>query len=409
MIDILGSPNAKFSPETIKASVDYYKSVYEGRVTGPQLEGLDGSWVENALGDDRTLSFEIDSTEGGNVVQWPLLVDISHNEDYQQRFFEDRYPGQSVYYLSTPPVEILETIAHTDALAELAARLPAESIVVYEDQEGNEFGEASFAITSVLAEQAGRQVHDVTPDSEAFGNTYGQPKVNHFEIIARNKVETHADAANADLVEVAADLAARGEIRRMPSHGVGIATVEDFQKDNCALLDQMWEMYKGQFENLVEDHPSLQIQPRGELEKMLQDKDTLSIVYMESDKPIAMCYFVSNIDTCIWLNSEHFKQRDQQDDSLKTVYFPGIVVDAQKAQQGGEYVKEMLSVVSKVTEEACVGMRVTFQSTNVSSTYIPSIVERYIDSDEKFDIVRNDDGSGYKKIAQYNYHVLQVA
>ncbi len=387
----------------ITRSAEYYAGEYAKRISGPQLEGLDDSWVKNSLQDDRTIDLEVKAGDD-QPVRWPLLVDISHNDDYSKTFFEGNFPNKKIYYMSVPPIDQLQQGVDT---SNVAARLDSESVVVYEFKEDGEYGQASDALLRTLGQQGGRKAVDVTPDSQAFGASYGQPTVNHFEIVARNKRPVGDRSNPTTLLQAAHELMGSGDIETMPEHGSTIVSKSDLIANDGQLMDQIWTMYQGQFGELVEDHPSLQIQPREEIEKMLHDDAALNIVYMKDGAPVGMCYFVSNIDTCIWLNGDYFKTRAADDDSLATVYFPGIVVDKDEARQGHQYVTEMLTVVSKVTEKADRGMRITFQSTNVSETYIPKIVAGYVESDPNF-VLAHPEGSvdGCTKTAQYNYKVV---
>lgn len=402
MTDIDTNIDSKLLPLSINQQeiVDFYKDVVVSRTKGPQLEGLDETWLPEVLNDPETLT--VDLQDGG---KWPLLVKIKHNIDYRDGFFEDHFPEEDAYYFSLPPTEYLEDLITTQKIQLVVEELIARNgIIAYDFQEGSE---NELLIPSLLNRGSANNLIDVTPESAAYGQSYGLPAVMHFEAIARQKNHS-PENASGDAVVAFEQLVAEGKYEDSPVNGVTLLD-KDKLTANPELLDNIWTMYKDQFDELVDDHPSLQIQPREELEAMLLDEDSFNIGFMEEGKVVGLCYFVSNIEKCVWLNKGFFDDLHSQAPNTKLAYFPGIVVDKDKARKGAEYATSMIGLVEKVTERAGIDMQIVFQCTNVSATYIPQIVTSSINNFEASGFVRPIDknGNAFQKTAQYNYRVVR--
>lgn len=385
---------------TQQESIDFYKDVVGSRTKGPQLEGLDESWLPEVLNDPETLSVELQ-----NGKKWPLLVKIKHNIDYREDFFKDHFPEEDAYYFTLPPAEYIEELVSSRKIQSVIEDLKARNgIIAYDFQEGSENEQL---IPSLLEGGSARHLVDITPESAAYGQSYGLPAVIHFEAIAKQKNRS-PENATGDTIAAFKELVAAGEYEDSPAYGVTLLD-KDKLTENPELLDNIWTIYKDQFDELVDDHPSLQIQPREELEAMLLDEDSFNIGFMEEGKVVGLCYFVSNIEKCVWLNKGFFDELHDQAPDTKLAYFPGIVVDKNKARKGAEYATSMIGLVEKVTERAGIDMQVVFQCTNVSATYIPEIVTSFINNCEAFEFARpiDEHGNAFQKTAQYDYKIVR--
>lgn len=386
-------------------SVEFYKNQLEERTKGPQLEGFTEEWLMDTFADQRTKLLDL-----GDGIVWPILTPVEHNHDYRKDFFEDHFPGQPAYYLSFPPLD-LDSEDLEDIQASLQIILDSvtheRGVIAYDFLEEADTLEDDWP-KSFLQFAAGANVglRDVTPDSQGFGMTYGKPEVVHFEAIASQSDKW--PLGDCDLDGAFKRLVERGKIGDIAGTGPVVLSSETLSTDKN-LLDQIWHMYQSQFDELVEDHPSLQIQPREELEKMLLDEGSFNIAYVERGSIKALCYFVSNIEKCVWLNPKFFSSIETNSQGLRLAYFPGIVVEKESARQGAGYVDEMIGLIEKVYQEAGMqGMQIVFQCTNISKEYIPKIVTQVITNNKVFAFNRPADqtGSSFRETARYSYHVV---
>jgi hypothetical protein len=377
-------------------TADFYEAELKERIKGPQLEGLTIEWLYDALADERTRTLKI----GGGVV-WPVFVPVQHNHDYRKEFFDSHFPGRSAYYFSAPPdVELVQ-----DEFAQHIETLRTEGAIIGYDiltQQGVD----EVDIPEVFRADFAR---DVTPESDAYGMEYGQPMVSHFESVA--KPNQPWPLGDGDTSAAFARLVERGEYEKFPTNGPAVLTKDDLINDK-QLLEQIWNIYSEQFDELVDDHPSLQIQPREELERMLLDEESLNIAYIDEGRIAALVYFVSNMNKCVWLNPDFYEKLHKKSPETKLAYFPGIVVDASKARQSAGYADAIIRMVEAVSREAGVhGLHVVFQCTNVSETYIPKIVTSVLTNGGVvgFDRSIDEDGSAFSETARYCYKVIELA
>lgn len=386
-----------------------YETVVGQRINGPQLEGLAPEWLKEALTDKRTQTVEL-----ADGVGWPLLVPIQYNQDYQGAFFTEHFPDKQAYFLSLPNAADVSDVTRKQIHEVLVRSSEEQGIFIHDSRVdgGDKVGDGSPAVISLdeVLEGSAFAVSDITPESQAFGMSYGKPRVSHYMATARH--EGGWPAGDFSTTAAFTRLVEKGEYEPLPRHGPTVLTPELLQANEGQLLDDIWRVYSEQFEELVEDHPSLQIQPREELERMLLDDESFNVAYMDEGKVAALCYFVSNIEKCIWLNQAFYEAVKENTPGLKLAYFPGIVVDKDKARQGVGYVDEMIKVIERTYEEAgTLGMQIVFQCTNVSETYIPKIVTSVISNNGvfTFDQPPDESGSSFKKIAQYDYKVSELS
>lgn len=376
--------------------IAYYEKAISERITGPQLEGLTKEWLQDALKDERTKLIEL-----GDGVSWPLFIPVEHNHDYQKGFFDNHFADRPAYYLSLPPQE---SVVDDYAVVELLEKLRQERAIVSYDMMVDANGE-----TTVPKYLQYDFVQDVTPESSAYGQSYGLPKVTHFEGTARFLEEV--TPADGDPTAAFRRLVEAGRYEYEPAEGAVVLDPEALAQ-SPETLQRIWEMYEEQFSELTEDHPSLQISPRAELERMLTDKDTLNLAYIQEGKIVALCYFVSNIKKAEWLNDAFYDELHQSAPDVKLSYFPGIVVDSKLARQDGGYVGSMITLLQDVWKEAGLnGLQITFQCTNVSETYIPKIVTHEVTKygTLTFEQAPDQDGSSFRKTAEYQYRVASFS
>lgn len=396
----------RLTEDEIQKSIEFYLAEVTRRTSGPQLEGIEPASLKEALREDPNMVLIDVMSESGEKVKWPLLTPIEHHIDYSNTFFRDHYPTQPSYFFALPPHDSIEGLLDDgmDVFTEIRERLKRErAILAYDFLKGRE---EKILIPEFLREVLdGVELEDITPESRMDGVSYGLPKVVHYEGFIEPR---HTPPVPAASFQEAFDrMVGRGRIEEAPENGVVRLTTEKLEADNGILLDQIWGIYNDQFNTLTEDHPSLQKQPREELERMLKGKDAVNIAYMSEGRVAGLLYFVHDMESCVWLNKDFYDERYDESKGW-LAYYPGIVVDKEKARQGIGYAHEMIGVVADALEETGMKMAVTFQCTNVSMTYIPKITEAVIEGHPKLRMVKNEDGDAFTQTAEYNYRVVQV-
>lgn len=402
--------NGNFSNPAIRDSVDFYVNAVSERTKGPQLEGLDGAWVEAALQDVSTRTVNI-VNENGTEVKWPLLTAIKHDENYNGDFFKRQFEGREILSLSLPPLAYLDALTQSGQLNTVMDSISSDAVIAVSYQNDGQPGSNEELLLREMAAAKNKTLQDVTPNSSAFGQEYGLPSVNHYMSIVRvaDRDKSFTDDRKGSMTHAFADLVERGEAESLPLNGPTMLLSEDLRRDDGKLFEQLWQMYKGQFDELVEDHPSLQMQPREELWNMLIDERSANFAHMEDGAPVSLCYFVDP-KACVWLNPAYYDTLEKSNPEIKPLYFPGIVVERSRARQGNQYVSQTIRLMASVVERAGADLNIIFQTTNVSETYIPSIVTHTVAKDGRmrFDNPVDENGSAFDKIAQYDYRLFSV-
>jgi hypothetical protein len=342
----------------LETAAGYYTELFAQRAEGPQLEGLSADAVKNALRDPRTIAVEL-STKNGNVV-WPLLVPIEHNAEYRPDFFENHNgegSSQHAFYFSDPG-EVLQG-------AKLEGFAAEDSIVVCDYQEGAPDQQARGRLLQLLQDSG-----VTTEDYLAGLPDEALPRVLHFA------ASTHLVGVDTDRPEnknfqaVFDGMVESGRAERRPENGATILDPAAIAKNEGDIADNLWEVYQGQFDELIKDHPSMQEQPRESLLAMLGDKGTVTSAYYLDGRVVGFSFFVFDIEACEWLDADYYRKEFPGE---QTAYFPGIVVD--KSHEGKAFSMPIIRMLSDVAAEANVAPRLVFQCTQVSATYVPAIVE----------------------------------
>ncbi|MCB9820115.1 hypothetical protein H6796_02330 [Candidatus Nomurabacteria bacterium] len=367
-----------------------YEDLVKRCASGPQLEGLIEESYEAALHDSRSMLTRIEGAE------WLVAIPIEYHQDYRKEFFETHFPDREVYYMSLPDSDDIDVSQLQGYLEELSSR---GALVVYDYMAGSD---------DLVGGLTSRYGADCTPVTEAYGREYGLPSVKHFTAIAERSPEATRGGVRMSIIDAIKSL----ESPELPENGVAVLSPHCLSR-SPEILDEIWGIYSQQFEHLVEDHPSLQIQPREELERMLLDDSALNIACFEDGSVVALGYLVYNMEKCVWLDAAYYEDRvREKDKEVDLAYFPGIVVESSRAQQGGGYVDSIIKKIEDVYERSDRdGMQIVFQCTNVSETYIPKIVTDVIEKNGVFSFggAHTDQYGAFKNFAEYKYRVKDLS
>jgi hypothetical protein len=407
----------RLDEEAIREIVALYEAELKSRTMGPQLEGFEGSQLAEALRNEpeNVLLLDLMDESGEVAGRWPLIVPVKYHQDYNPEFFVDHYPDQEAFYLSLPPYDNIEslTTADDDRLAVVAEFFSArDAVLAFDYREGDDSQNLTPELLEVMLGQSTVSVNDVTPQSRAWNMDYGLPLARHYEPIAR-LIEKKANPATS-VSEAIGRLLADGRIEQSPENGVTIVGREALLANDRKILNEIWDSYSSQFDELVEDHPALGKQPREEFEAMLLDEDTVNIDFTVDGIAKGLLESVSDIEKCIWLNKKYYDEAFR-DKGVSVVHIPSIVVAKEMARQGAEYSDKMMDLYLEVVAEMNLDLAITFACSNVSSTYIPKIVKRAIDRSHLYNMdpasIEEVPGGKSRIIttAQYGYRILHVA
>lgn len=143
-------------------------------------------------------------------------------------------------------------------------------------------------------------------------------------------------------------------------------------------VSDMWSLFDDKFETLGDNHPmSMQDSVDYFLQMMKSDDTIIASAYSKKDDNYELecfVFFIDNIDSLFWLNSDFMKQHiDAQEDNL-VIYTPGIVSSA----VGASHASRVIRLFSKACQGDGANVDIFYENTNLSKKYIPRIVDRAI-------------------------------
>jgi hypothetical protein len=170
------------------------------------------------------------------------------------------------------------------------------------------------------------------------------------------------------------------------------------------LIDQLWEICQNRFEWLGDHHPVSMEETKDFFTHVVVDEGTFTAVRFEDEKPIAFGFFIEGLEQCSWLKNEFCDQitREAAQRDEKLIYFHGIA-SMSTPKKTGHYAKDIVQLLARVCQRRGGTYRYLFESTNLSSLYIPGMVERYVDSSRALTRV-----TPAEKIAQQDYWMLKA-
>lgn len=144
------------------------------------------------------------------------------------------------------------------------------------------------------------------------------------------------------------------------------------------LADQMWDVYTERFQWLGNQHPiSMEDTKEDFMQVFRSDKTNVSVRFKDG-KPICFTDIVGDTSELYWLNQDFLQNspRMQRDPRQFLIFFPGIVA----GEQGANYSLDVISLATNVAMDTGSAIKVIFENTNRSETYIPRIVRDCIQS-----------------------------
>ncbi len=345
-------------PEPAKQAAKAYEAYRDAHDEAVKI-GLYGEDLESAFRNPDTVFTDF-TMENGERLPMPLLVPIESLEWYNIDVLRRHYgENHQFYYFAHPP-------------------LPAdpEAVKTIQTSIKEKVDQGAIIITDQYLsggdDQSILELGDGYP-LETMGEK-DSPKKN--DVFAGRTSFEGADSVKQarPLYEVYRQAVASGEIRFNPETGVAMVDVFDE-----AAAEKIWEMYEAPFAELGADDPSPAGYDKETLLQLLKDPAVAKVVYREEGQVLSLCFFVQDFDLCPWFNKE-FYQREYPEyyQTGNVVIFPGIVSDMRKrgASYSGQVIDLAMNLYSKRGSKALM----TFECTEVSTRYIPRIVERAVNN-----------------------------
>lgn len=368
---------------------------------GPQLVEYSELDFARTVRDSRTRYAQIDVY--GDTKAWPVLTPINNYTEYVPDYFERRYgeeQASNTYHLRLPTLQALDVHpeSHADIAKNLIELAEQDAVIVFDELDGK--GTQEY-IESLL----GHYYPDVElAVDELVDDKNGTPTAAiHYAGLAIPNRDPSDSAPRPNSAQGIHDqfmkLVETGEVdpsARSTTVLLDPARMDEVLPTGVSRIDRLWEIYNGQFTRLIENNPCRGAQTRQEVEMMARDPGTYTVAHMVDGDIVSFGTFVGNIEACDWLNADYYKDAYPGE---MTLYFPGIATDIEK--QGQHYSLDIATLLSKIVGRSVDSARIVFQCTNISSEYIPKIVEAGVNLSGEATI-------SVEEACRYNYRAFKI-
>lgn len=160
-----------------------------------------------------------------------------------------------------------------------------------------------------------------------------------------------------------------------PHEGVGVYKGNSLTVE---IKDKLWTLFKERFNLLGEKHPLSMEDTRQMFEELIAQEGTLTSIYFEGGKPMALGFFLTDIEGCTWLNDKFLKRAREQAGDRLMVFFAGIA--AKRSLRYGSMSEKIIKKL--VRDVSCLGQDawLLFEPSNRSERYIPKHTKNFIDN-----------------------------
>lgn len=337
--------------------------------SGPQAMQISEEDISEALNDPETLRANIKGVDA------PILMPVSKIEAYASSgYFEhgaEEFMFMPVYAdLSEEEVQSIHEIVKQ-------SNLKSKTILsYYEDGDTKSEQYASLILNSLSDSYVQKPLIDEKVGTEV--------SITHFEGLAEVQDRSNLRTDITSLRQVFLEGVAEGSYEEHPQSGVALIDPEELKTDR-ELLDKLWRISDEQFSRLAENIPVRQNLNREEFDEMMTHAGTSSIIYFEDGEPICLATFLHSLESAEWLRKSYFDNKFGPDTFLS--YFGFLVSDAKHSSYKSSH--KVLKMLSELTVKARSDMQVLFESTNISETYVPKLVEGVVNSNDAVKIEIN--------------------
>ncbi len=166
-------------------------------------------------------------------------------------------------------------------------------------------------------------------------------------------------------------------------------------RNNEELVDKLWDLCRERFQWLGEHHPVSMEDTKDFFLQVVHNEDTHTLVRYDDDgEPACIGFFMSGLDGCSWIKKSFRDQVRAEGEPI--VYFYGIA-----GKDSANYGKDIMQTLARIGQKVGGTYQLAFESTNMSSRYIPRMVGAYVGRDTGVEMVEPP-----RKLAQIDYWYL---
>lgn len=345
-----------------KMSVGFerYREICDTEEPGYRRTGLlDKDMYEKSLLDTRTILVE---TEVGNA---PLVVPIEYSEGYDIERCK-RLTGKSDLYLLTLPPHLVQSYESFNFLG-------SDSAIIVEsadDFENLDWLKSPNPDQQMQSKLAINQFIDPRIEKEDY-----QPAWMGMYSARLDPVAEEASNNTGDLKKTFEHLGKP----LIPANGTTIFDKKDFMH-HPEVMESLWELFEDRFEWLGDYHPVSMEDKRGAFIQAVLNDETYTYLKFMNQELVCAGIFMHGTDDITWVKQDIFEayECDEETPQLQKMYFFGI--SAKKDNDVTKNMEEVVHTHCELAQLAGIHYLLFFESSNMSSQYIPRVTESYVNS-----------------------------
>jgi hypothetical protein len=347
---------------------------------------------ESALNDENTTYIEM------NGCRIPLFVPLEDAGGYNLDTSQKLTDSQRVFAL-TLPLDLLYD-AEVDLNKHLEELGDGAAVIVQTDSDE----------TQAIRE---RMLEKITTESAWKVGDFLDVRCPEGEQIARiSMYASHLEAhdKNNELIpyrNISLKEAFDEEVAETGIEDTMLLEASDIQRDET-LFDQLWDLHDLKFDWLGEYHPVSMQENKEIFRELLNDERTKSVVRFDMDEKgnrVPMCHgiILEGMSIVEWV-SDRFRDKTKLDAQASGEYVQFFYGVASQSEPGKalHYSADVMKLYSRISRRRGGKMVLLFESTTMSSLYIPGLVGKYV-SEESDGMTMTE---GIKPVSQVDYWFL---
>lgn len=304
----------------------------------------------------------------------PLFAPLEHAGGYNVEGTKNLTGKEHLYALSLP-VELLDE-AGVD-LREKLAELDDAAVIV--QTLSSEAQEVQDALAEKLGENGWTPRNFTNPDTNLPPeNRNARISIYEARFEARDSSGQVVPYRGLTMRELFAE-----EQEANPQYDTEVIDAATIRADEV-LFEQLWELHDDRFGWLGQHHPVSMQESKGFFKSVVENDHTISIIRFDTDEegnrvPVCHGCFMDNLEAVDWVN-ESFTDKvigESVEDDESIIFFYGITSKSSPGKTM-HYARDIMSLNSRLVQRNGGKTRLMFESTEISSLYIPRLVEDYI-------------------------------
>jgi hypothetical protein len=150
-------------------------------------------------------------------------------------------------------------------------------------------------------------------------------------------------------------------------------------RDNAGVKDGLWHITQQGFGDILgKYHPVSMEETKKSFESLLISDGTYTIVRFHEGKPACFGSISFDIDKYDWLNLNSKPMHEELESSRLKAEVPLLFSEIISSSEGKSYSSSVFHLVTDLCARTGQSVRLLFESTNLSSCYIPAMVKRLL-------------------------------